>query len=275
MDTFLDKFNIDASALKNKKLFLLDMDGTIYEENRLFESTLDFLRQIKENKGRYVFITNNSSKSVNDYVKKLSQMGIPAEYDDFFTSSQATARYIKSNYPHEKVFCMGTRSLIRELEESGISVTEEVDAEAGIVLVGYDTELTYEKLRRTSEMLTKYNVHYIATNPDKACPVGFGFVPDCFAMCEMLFMATGKRPLYIGKPEPAMINFALEKYSCAKQDAVIIGDRLYTDIAAGINAGITSVCVLSGEAALCDIINGDIKPTFTLESIADILGIIK
>ena len=275
MTKFIDKLGNDVSYLKSKKLFMLDMDGTLYEENRLFEGTLDFLRQVRQNGGRYVFITNNSSKSVEDYVKKLSDMGIYAEYDDFFTSAQATAEYKKNNHAGKRVYCMGTRSLVSELKKDGIDVTEEVDSEASVVLVGYDTELTYEKLRRTSEMLTKYDVCYIATNPDRACPVSFGFVPDCAAICEMLFMATGKRPLYIGKPAPDMADFVMEKYSCSKQDSVIVGDRLYTDIATGLNAGITSVCVLSGEATMEDITNGDVKPSVVLDSVKDIYNILQ
>ncbi len=275
MMNYIDKFGNDAGVLKNKKLFLLDMDGTIYEENRLFEGTLEFLSQIRKNGGEYVFITNNSSKSVNDYVKKLADMGIPAVYDDFFTSSQATALYVKENFPGKKVFVMGTRSLVKELEDSGIDVTECVDSTAEVVLLGYDTELTYEKLRNTSEMLIKYDVAYIATNPDKACPVSFGFAPDCAAMAEALFMATGKRPYFIGKPEPLMPILAMGKYRATKEETVIIGDRLYTDIKTGLNTGITAVCVLSGEATWDDIINGDIKPDIVLDSIRDIHNIIQ
>lgn len=274
MRKYYDKFGRDTSDLRNKKLFLLDMDGTIYEEDRLFEGTNAFLSQIKENGGKYIFITNNSSKSVSDYVKKIGNMGIKSSEEDFFTSAQATVLHIKQKYPNKKVFCMGTKSLINELTQSGIEVTEEVDPTAEIVLIGYDTELTYEKLRRTSEMLIKYDVIYLATNPDRACPTSFGFAPDCFAMCEMLFMATGKHPYYIGKPQPDMVNFVMQKYKCTKDETVIIGDRLYTDIATGINAGVTSVCVLSGEASLDDIVNGDVKPTYTLDSITDVFNII-
>lgn len=275
MKDFIDKFGVDASYLKNKKLFLLDMDGTIYEENRVFEGTLPFLDAVKKNGGKYVFITNNSSRSVNDYVKKLSKMGISAEYGDFFTSSQATARYIKANAPGKLVFVMGTRSLIEELQKSGIAVTEEVDERAEVVLLGYDTELTYEKLRRTSEMLTRFDVTYIATNADRACPTSFGFAPDCYAMAEMLCHATGKMPYFIGKPEPAMVEFAMEMFGATKDETAIIGDRLYTDIKTGLNAGITAVCVLSGEATLDDINNGDIKPTLTLDDISVLYNIIK
>ena len=274
MKQYPDKFGKDASPLKSKKLFLLDMDGTIYEENRLFKGTKNFLSKIKEIGGRYVFITNNSSKSVYDYIKKIGNMGIPAVYEDFFTSAQATILHIKQNYPGKKVFCVGTQSLVNELIQAGIDVTDEVTPSAKVILIGYDTELTYEKLRRVSEMLIKYDSAYIATNPDKACPVSFGFVPDCAAICEMLYMATGKRPNYIGKPQPDMVNFVMQKYGYSKEETLIVGDRLYTDIATGTNAGVDTVCVLSGEASLDDIKNGTVKPTYTLDSITDIYNII-
>jgi HAD superfamily hydrolase (TIGR01450 family) len=137
-----------------KRLWLLDMDGTIYCEDGIFPGTLDFLREIRTRGGRYVFITNNSSKSVTDYLKKVSGMGIPATYEDFYTSSQATARFLTRHYPGAKVYCQGTRSLIRELQDSGIDVTVEVEP-VDVVLLGFDLELTSEKLRRTCQILTE------------------------------------------------------------------------------------------------------------------------
>lgn len=126
-----------ADILKWKKLWLLDMDGTIYNENEIFDGTLDFLQQIKDHGGRYIFITNNSSKSVNDYVEKVTRMGIQAGFEDFYTSSQATAMYIRENYPGQTVYCMGTRSLVTELRESGLTVVTEPDENASIVLIGF------------------------------------------------------------------------------------------------------------------------------------------
>ncbi len=272
---FKDKYGRNAELLASKKLFLLDMDGTIYEGMRLFDETLPFLAAIKNNGARYIFITNNSSKSVDDYVKKLGKMGIGAVKEEFFTSSQATALYIKKNYPGKTVFVMGTRSLIAELNSYGINTTEEVTDKAGVILIGYDTELTYQKLINISYMLEKYDLPYIATNPDRACPCEFGFVPDCYGMAEMLFLATGKRPVYIGKPETAMIDFVMDKFNCSKNDTVVVGDRLYTDIAAGLNANVTAVCVLSGEAKIEDIENGEIKPDIVLDSVGDITRIIE
>ena len=164
-----DKFKKNADALRHKKLFLLDMDGTIYNENSIFEGTLDFLSQIEKNGGRYIFITNNSSKSVKDYVEKVNRMGITADASHFYTSSQATAFYLQENYPGQTVFCMGTRSLVAELEQNGIRVVTKPEDSASVVLIGFDTENTSEKVRDTCIMLGR-EVAYLATNPDLVCP---------------------------------------------------------------------------------------------------------
>lgn len=264
-----DYFGRDASEIKKKRLWLFDMDGTIYEEERIFDGTLDLLQTIKEMDGRYVFVTNNSSRSVHDYVKKVRRMGINAGDEDFFTSSQATILYLKKNHPGAKVYCQGTRSLITELKKAEIDVTEEVEP-VDVVLTGFDMELTMEKLRRTCEILTKQDVPYIATNPDWVCPVSFGYVPDCGSMSWMIEKATGKWPRFIGKPETTMVDIAREKFGYSEEETVVVGDRLYTDIATGLNAGLTAICVLSGEATLEDIAQGDIKPTFTFTDVREI-----
>lgn len=260
--------------MKSKRLWLFDMDGTIYEEDRVFDGTLDLLRIIRERGGRSVFITNNSSKSVTDYIRKVEAMGIRATAEDFFTSAQATIRLLQQRYPGAKVYCQGTRSLVAELREAGIRVTETVE-DVDVVLVGFDMELTMAKLRNTCEILTKQDPVYLATNPDWVCPVSFGFVPDCGSMCVGIKNATGKWPKFIGKPEPTMIDIVREKFHADAAETVVIGDRLYTDIAAGANAGVTTVCVLSGEAKLADIENGTIKPSLTLDNVREIANILE
>lgn len=265
----IDKTGKCADALLQKKLFLLDMDGTIYNENRIFEGTLAFLDQIERNGGRYIFITNNSSKSVEDYVKKVNTMGICADASHFYTSSQATAFYLKEHYPDQTVYCMGTRSLVKELQNSGITVVTEPDDAATVVLIGFDTENTSEKIRNTCIMLGR-DVAYLATNPDLVCPVSFGYIPDCGSMSIMLQNATGKTPFFIGKPEPIMVDCVLKKLSMKAEEAVIIGDRLYTDIATGKNAGVDTICVLSGEATMQDIEEGTVKPTWIFDSVKEI-----
>ena len=258
-----------ADALLQKKLWLLDMDGTIYNENQIFDGPTDFLKQIRERGGRYIFITNNSSKSVNDYVQKVTHMGIDAGYEDFYTSSQATAMYIKEHYPNQTVYCMGTRSLVQELRESGLNVVTEVSDEASVVLIGFDTENTSEKIRNTCIMLGR-DVAYLATNPDLVCPVSFGFIPDCGSMSIMLKNATGKEPFFIGKPQPIMVDCVLKQTGCSREEAVIVGDRLYTDIATGANAGVDTICVLSGEASMKDIQEWDGNPTWIFQDVKQV-----
>lgn len=264
-----DVWGNNVSALYKKKLFLFDMDGTIYEEETVFEGTRELLNLIEEIGGRYVFITNNSSKSVVDYIEKVNRLGIKADIDNFFTSAQATVLYLKKNYPEKKIYCQGTRSLVKELIGSGINTTENVEDDVDVVLVGFDTELTSDKLRKTSELLMR-DLPFIATNPDLRCPVNFGYIPDCGSICNMLTAATDKVPIYIGKPEPTMVDIVREKYGNNIEDTIVIGDRLYTDIATGLNAGVTAACVLTGEATKDDIQNGDIKPTMTFDSVKNI-----
>jgi len=264
-----DYFGKCAEELKNKKLWLFDMDGTIYEENTLFDGALDLLKSISENGGRYIFITNNSSKSLRDYVMKVKCLGIEADDNNFFTSSQATVLFLNDKYPKAKVYCQGTKSLIEELLFSGVNVTEEAEEDVDVVLVGFDTELTSDKLRKTCKLLNN-NIPFIATNCDLRCPVSFGFIPDCGSICQMITNATGKKPLYIGKPEPTMVEYVMKKFSCPKELVTVVGDRIYTDIATGNNAGVTSICVLTGEAKTEDIENGIIKPSYTFRSVKDI-----
>lgn len=264
-----DCFGKDTAELKNKKLWLFDMDGTIYEEERVFEGTMDLLQLITDQGGCYVFVTNNSSKSVVDYVEKVNSLGIKADIDNFFTSAQATILYLEQNYPRAKVYCQGTKSLVQELINSGIDITEDIES-VDVVLVGFDMELTTAKIRKTCEILCTQDVIYIATNPDWVCPSSFGFIPDCGSICQMIKNATEKWPIFIGKPESTMINIVRDKFGVSQEETVIVGDRLYTDIAAGLNAGITAVCVLTGEAKIGDIENSDIKPTLTLDSVKSI-----
>lgn len=262
--------------LKLKKLFLLDMDGTIYEGARLFECVNEFLEYVENVGGQYVFITNNSSRSVKDYVIKLSDMGIKVTEDNFFTSSQATALYLNKHFENKKIYCMGTESMIAEMKKFGVNVTTTPDEDTDCIVVGYDTELTYKKLWDVSYLLqTKKDIGYIATNPDRGCPTEFGLVPDCFAICEAINYAAHRRPLYIGKPDGFMIDYSVERSPFSKEETVVIGDRLYTDIASGVNAGVDTICVLSGESTAEDIEKSEIKPTYVFNDIKEILSLLQ
>ncbi|MBR4748791.1 MAG: HAD-IIA family hydrolase [Abditibacteriota bacterium] len=264
-----DVFGRDYARLRGKTLYLLDMDGTLYLGDRVFDGTRGFLSGIKA-RGRYVFITNNSSRSPADYVARLASMGIEASKEDFFTSVDAAALLLADRHPGGLIYAQGTRSMIGQLREAGIRVVTEPCSEAEAVLVGFDTELTFEKLVNTVKMLALGTPFY-ATNPDLVCPVEFGSVPDCGSMCVGLENATGRKPYYIGKPRPDMIRIAMEKYGALPEETLVVGDRLYTDIAAGVNAGVDTVCVLSGEATLEDIEHADLRPDYVLDSVRDLI----
>ena len=264
----LDRFGKTVD-LSGKRLWLLDMDGTVYMEDRIFDGTLDLLAEITRRGGRYIFITNNSSKSVPDYLKKVRAMGIRAREENFFTSAQAAVLLLNRSYPGAKVYCQGTRSLLQELRAGGVDVTEAVEP-VDVVLLGFDLELTSEKLRRTCEILTLQNPVYLATNPDLVCPVSFGYVPDCGSISVMIRNATGKYPAFIGKPEPTMIRIVMEKLGASPAETVVVGDRVYTDIASGYNAGVDTIGVLSGEAREEDFRSASTPPTYLLQNVEEI-----
>ena len=257
--------------LEQIRLFLFDMDGTLYLGNRLFDFTTQLLETIRSTGRRYLFMTNNSSKSVEDYIKKLDNMGISATREDFITSSQATAYYLKQYYPNHRLYVCGTQSLKKELITEGFTVTEKLD-DVDCIVMGFDTELTFQKLEDVScLLLTRENIPYIATNPDYVCPTEFGSVPDCGSVCDMIYNATGKRPVVIGKPSPLMPQLAMERYGYSKEETAVVGDRIYTDIKSGLNAGITGILVMSGETTAEILSNSKEKPHLVLQDASEIL----
>ncbi len=245
------------------------MDGTIYLDSELFDGTIDFLNEVRRRGGKYLFVTNNSSKSTDAYVKKLKSIGIPATEDDFLTSTDATILYLKNKFPGRKFYSFGTASFTQQLREAGIEVTEELCGDIFGLVLANDSELNFKKLEDASRLL-RSDIEYIATNPDWVCPTSFGYVPDCGSIAEMLWRATGKRPRFIGKPRPEMLTLAMEKYGYSREESVMIGDRVYTDIAAGYNAGIDTVFVLSGEGTLEDAESTDTKPTYIMKNIREV-----
>jgi len=262
-------------ALKNAKLFLFDMDGTLYLGDRLFPFTKELLSTITENNAKYLFLTNNSAKSVADYVKKLERLGIKACEDDFMTSSQATAFYLKKFYKDSRLYVCGTESLKTELRKEGFFVTEKVE-ETDCIVMGNDQELNFKKLHDISYMLlTRKDIPYIATNPDYVCPTEFGSVPDCGSVCDMLYNVSKRYPIFIGKPEPLMPKLAMEKAGCEPYETVVIGDRIYTDIKSGLNAGTLTVLVMSGETTKEILEASEDKPKYVFDSAETILNLLK
>ncbi|MBD3319743.1 MAG: HAD-IIA family hydrolase [Chitinivibrionales bacterium] len=256
--------------IPRKELFLLDLDGTTYIENRLIPGALDFLNKITAQNKQYIFLTNNSSKSNSDYVRKINNLGISAGPDNVFTSGQATAVYVTGKKTKPAIYCVGTQSLKEELESYGITILESDIDNADFLVIGFDMELEYHKLEKACYLLS-IGKPYIATHPDLVCPVKDNrFIPDCGSFCQMLENATGRTPTYIGKPDKKMITLLCEQRGISLEKAVMIGDRLYTDIAVGLNAGVTTFCVLSGESTMEDIRKSEFQPDFVIESIAEL-----
>lgn len=264
-----------TKLLQSMKLFLFDMDGTLYLGNQLYPFTIELLNTIKANGGKYLFMTNNSSKSVLDYVKKLEKLGIQATREEFMTSSQATAFYLHKYHEGQRLYVCGTQSLKEEFRNEGFTVTTNLD-EVDCIVMGFDTELTFQKLHDVSYLLlTRPELPYIATNPDLVCPTEFGSVPDCGSVCIGIKNATGREPIVIGKPSPLMPQLAMEKLGIAKEETCVVGDRIYTDVKSGLNAGITGILVLSGETTREILEASEEKPHLVLENAGQILDALK
>ena len=254
------------------ELFLLDMDGTIYLDHDLIDGSLDFINALIATKKKYIFMTNNSSKSKKAYLDKLNFLKIPCQEENIFTSGMAMGIYLNTNYPDKTVYFLGTKSLEEELKSYHITLVED---NPDIVVVGYDRELTYHKLEKACQFLDDGAI-FLATNCDLVCPIAnHRYVPDCGSICHMLTTATKKTPTYIGKPSPYMIHIISQKTGIKVENIVVIGDRIYTDIMAGYNAKTMTICVLSGESTQATIDESPIKPDYVVNSIKDLIKFLK
>lgn len=253
--------------LKDKKYFLFDIDGTIAIDDTLYEGSRELLAYIDSIGGRSFYITNNSTKSRKDYVKKFERWGIYTEEDQFMTASYAACLYLKKHYRGRKLFVLGTPSFEEELKESGLIVTGKAQRDAACVVAGFDRTLSYEKIEAACELLFCPEVDYVATNPDLRCPVSYGFIPDCGGICEMLRVTTERTPHYVGKPNAQIVKLCMEQVNAGAKEVLVVGDRLYTDIACGINAGVETALVYTGEAKPEDIRDTEYMPDYTYQNI--------
>lgn len=258
--------------LKDISLFLLDMDGTVNLGFDPIDGAKEFLDEVLRQGKKYIFVTNNSSKSAEDYVIKMRRLGFFCERENVFTSGMAAGLFLKNNKPDGRVFVCGTNALKRELEAYGVNMTED---NADTVLLGYDTELDYEKITRVCTLLDG-GADYFATNCDMVCPIEGGrYLPDCGSFADMFYNATKRRPVFLGKPDRTMIDIVAGETGVPYEKIAMVGDRIYTDVKTGVNAGVTSVLVLSGETTLEDAEKSDVNPTYILDSVKDIYNIIK
>ena len=256
--------------IRDIRYFLLDMDGTFYLGNALIDGALEFLDILKEQGKDFLFLTNNSSKNKTAYQKKLAHLGCSVDEEKIFTSGEATTIYMAGIAPKAKVFLLGTELLEDEFKKAGFILVNNTYEKPEYVVLGFDTDLTYDKLWKACDFIRE-GTPYIATHPDFNCPIEGGrYMPDTGAMIEFIAASTGKRPYVIGKPNKGIIDALCLKYGCRREEIALVGDRLYTDIKAGTNAGIVSVLVLSGESSMEDYKKSDVTATFIYPSIKEL-----
>ena len=266
--------------LINTRLFLLDMDGTLYLGDDVFPGAVDFIHSISETGRKYIYLTNNSSRAGVDYITRLRRLGFPCEAENVFTSGMATGEFLNQNYPGAKVYLAGTKAFYRELQSYGIDLVNDENGhtdvtDVDVVVQGFDTELVYEKLDLACHFLRR-GAKFIAANPDWVCPMPADEVlPDCGSICALLTAASGVKPHYIGKPNRDMIDVISKMTGIPNETICAVGDRLYTDIAVAKNAGSVSVCVLSGESSEADIEASDVKPDYVLQDVGEIARILR
>lgn len=259
-----------VEQLHQKKLFLLDIDGTICKGDGLIEGAGAFLESIRKIGGRFIFITNNATRSTQDYIRFFQRLGVETNPEHYITAAYATIQHLKKHCADKLIYGLATDSFLQECRENGIRITTRLEPGIDCVLVSYDNQLNYEKIKDVCQLLTQSAPDYIATNPDLVCPVEFGYLPDCGAICNMIETATGKRPFFIGKPETAMVDYALQLTGYTKAETLVVGDRLYTDILCGVRAGVDTALVLSGEATLQDAAASAHPPRYLFASVKEL-----
>lgn len=253
-----------AKMLKNIKLFVLDMDGTFYLGNRLIEGSIGFLEKLKETGREFLFFTNNASRNSAFYVRKLADMGCSVDEKDIITAGDVTIAFLNENYPGSSVYLVGTEFLRESFIKGGIALTEDAP---DIVVFSFDTTLTYEKIYKACTFIRK-GALFIATHPDLNCPTEDGFLPDCGSMCAMIEASTGVKPRYLGKPYRETADMIRLATGRKDSEIAFVGDRLYTDIATGVNNGMTGILVLTGETRPEDVGKSDVLPDFIFENLA-------
>ena len=258
-------------AVAKTKYFVLDMDGTIYVDRTPIGDMVQTLNKIRDSGRKIIFLTNNSSKSKETYEEKLRSMNLYDDRDYIYTSGMACKDYLLEFRKGKSVNLLGTKSLRKEFLEAGIKLVEGV---SDIAVLSYDTELTYKDVCDFTLSLVN-GAEYIATHPDINCPGDPIAVPDAGSFIAMFNMSTGRQPsIIIGKPSDNMGKTLKIRFHAESEEFMMVGDRLYTDIAFGLNCGFHALLVLSGESTMKDVDNGPVKPNYILDSLNDVVDLL-
>lgn len=256
------------NRIRNKKGFICDMDGVIYHGNHLLPGVPGFVRWLKEENKEFIFLTNSSERSPKELQQKLQRLGIEVEEHHFYTSALATASFLSSQCPNGSVYVIGEAGLTNALYNAGFSMN---DVNPDYVVVGETRAYNYEKIERAVYLVLK-GAKLIGTNPDLTGPAEKGLVPATRALIAPIELATGKQAYFIGKPNPLIMRHALKKLDCRPEDTAIVGDRMDTDIIAGIESEIDTVLVLSGVTTLETVSLFPYRPMYVLNGVGDIIA---
>lgn len=252
--------------LKNYKGYLIDLDGTMFRGNEPIDGAKAFIDWLQQKQIPYVFVTNNSSATLAQVAAKLNRMEIAANEDQVITSSKACANYIKNKVKDPLVYMIGEEGLYEALKAKGISITDQDDA--NVVVIGIDRDINYEKLANAALAVRKGAV-FISTNSDVAIPSERGLLPGNGSLTAVISVSTGQEPTFIGKPEPIIINEALNQLDLPKKEIMMVGDNYATDITAGIRAGIDTLMVFTGVTQKEELPNLEIQPTYYVDNLRD------
>ena len=263
--------NPPIEILKDKELYVFDMDGTIYLGKTVFDFAIRFIENLRSAGKRVLFFTNNASRSTNLYLDRLTRLGFSPTAEEIMSSADVTAAYLHAYHTDQTVYLVGTKQLEDQFRGAGIRLATGKEDRVDVVVSSFDTELTYEKLDDGCRLI-RGGATYLCTHPDYNCPTENGFMPDSGAIAALITASTGVTPRYLGKPYPEVVEMIERVTGIPREKTCVFGDRLYTDIALGAKNGVTSVLVLTGEGTLEEALKlpeGD-KPTFVFPSLLEV-----
>lgn len=264
--TNLEAHAYTLEALRNKKGFICDMDGVIYHGNLLLPGVREFVDFLKRENKKFLFLTNSSERAPKELQQKLERLGLEVDEKHFYTSALSTAAFLKQQCPGGSAYVIGEPGLVGALYEAGFTMNE---VNPDYVVMGETHAYSFEKIERAVQ-LVRAGAKLIGTNPDLTGPVEGGIVPACKALMSPIELATGRNAYYLGKPNPLMMRHGLSLLGVSPEECAIIGDRMDTDIVAGVECGIDTVLVLSGVTTEHEMRKFPYRPRYVLSGVGDI-----
>ena len=257
-----------VEAIRKRTGFIIDMDGVLYHGNKLLPGVREFVKWLKDENKKFVFLTNSSERTRKELQDKLKRLGIEVDEDVFFTSALATAMFLDSQKPKGSAYIIGEAGLINALYNVGYTMNSE---DPDYVVMGESRTYSYEKIEHAVNLVLR-GAKLIGTNPDLTGPIENGIAPATKALISPLELATGKCAYFVGKPNPLMMRSGLKRINCQREETVIIGDRMDTDIIAGIEAEIDTCLVLSGITRRENMDDFAYRPHYVLDGVIDIIN---